>query len=153
MSISIWSFDDGYGDNKLYNGSKVEIIPSHCTTWKPRMKSELSSKELDPLSHLGVEVEGMRDRFLVGQGALEQSSSLTWAGGNNKHKDFYFPVVAKACLGVMSGKLAKVDVDVLVMGLPVKAEESDERHELLQETMIGEHKVLMSYADGKRSKK
>lgn len=38
MTVSVWSFDDGCGDNKLFNGVNDILIPSHCTTWIKPMK-------------------------------------------------------------------------------------------------------------------
>ena len=152
MVVSVWAFDDGYGDNKLFNGVNDILIPSHCTTWIKPMKGEEmgEGRVIDPLSHIGIEIEGIEGKFLVGRGALEQDTSLNWTGGSNKHKDSNFPIIAKACLGVLAGSRPNVVVEPIVMGLPVKEDESEDRHALLKDIIVGTHKMIIHFADGRR---
>jgi len=145
MSICIWCLDDGYGDNKLYNGKTTYLIPSHATHWRPKMRSDIKEVTPDPLSYIGVEIDGVK--YLVGQGALEQDSSLYWSGGENKHVDQIFPILLKTCLAVLSEGIAQPVVEPLVMGLPVKADEQEDRHELLQRLVVGKHELTISLAD------
>jgi plasmid segregation protein ParM len=146
--ISIWSYDDGFGDNKLFNGIQDILVPTHCTHWRERMRSDnvAEGEEIDPLSHIGIEVEGLSQRYLVGEGALKQASNLNWTGGSNKHKDLNFPIIAKTCLSVMAGNRHEVVVEPLVMSLPVKQDESEDRHKLLEEIMLGTHKATLYLA-------
>lgn len=154
MPVCVWSLDDGYGDNKLFNGKGDILVPSHCTYWKDRMKSENDDRgEVDPYSHIGIEVEGLEQKYLVGQGALEQGTNLNWTGGSNKHRDLNFPIIAKTCLALLSGQRDEVVVEPLVMGLPVNQDQSEDRHKLLNELMVGKHKVTLTLANGKKSHK
>lgn len=155
MAISVWSFDDGYGDNKLFNGSYDILIPSNVTQWiKPMRKEDINDGgKIDPLGHLGIEIDGLEGKFLVGGGAVSQETSLNWTGGSNKHKDVNFPILAKACLGSLAGTRNNVVVEPIVMGLPVKEEESESRRELLEELILGSHKMTLHYADGRESRK
>lgn len=152
MAVSVWSFDDGYGDNKLFNGTSDILIPSNCTNWIKQLKNEGlgEGRDVDPLSHIGIEIDGLDGKFLVGEGALLQDTSLNWTGGSNKHKDSNFPIIAKACLGVMAGSRPNVVVEPLVMGLPVNEDESKDRHSLLEELMVGKHNITLHLADGRR---
>lgn len=143
MGICIWCLDDGYGDNKLYNGKQEFLIPSHATSWRQKMKSEIKDNDsTDILAYIGVEVEGVR--YLVGKGALEQDASVHWAGGENKHVDQIFPVLLKTCLAVLADGINNPVVEPLVMGLPVKADEKEDRHELLQKLVVGTHEVSVN---------
>jgi plasmid segregation protein ParM len=146
MGVCIWCLDDGYGDNKLFNGKATYLIPSHATHWRPKMKSDIKEANADPLSYIGVEIDGMK--YLVGQGALEQDTSLYWSGGENKHVDQIFPILLKTCLAVLAEGITNPVVDPLVMGLPVKADEKEDRHELLQRLVVGKHEVTISFVDG-----
>lgn len=155
MAINVWAFDDGYGDNKLYDGENDIIIPALTTNWIKQLRHESAlgdNKKVDPLSHIGIEIDGIMGKFLVGEGAT-QDISLNWVGGSNKHKDLNFPILAKACLGVLSGNSNKVTVEPLVMGLPVDEDESKERHDLLKGLMEGTHKMTLHLADGRELKK
>lgn len=146
MGICIWCLDDGYGDNKLYNGKSSYLIPSHATHWRPKMKSDMKEVNKDALSYIGVDVDGVK--YLVGQGALEQDASIHWSGGENKHVDKIFPILLKTCLAVLAEGITKPVVEPLVMGLPVKADEKEDRHELLQKLVVGNHVLTLSLMDG-----
>lgn len=149
MGISVWSLDDGYGDGKGNNGRNKLVIPSYVTDWRPMQKMELGNGEkLDPYSHIGVEVDGKK--YLVGKGAMEQDPKLTWVGGNNKHLDNNFPIFFKTMLGLLANNLDEVILEPLVMGLPVKADEDEGRHKLLEDIAYNNtHKVKIELADGK----
>jgi len=142
MGICVWCLDDGYGDNKMFNGRQEFLIPSYATPWRQKMKSDIKDDNPAPLSYLGVEVDGVR--YLVGQGALEQDVSIHWAGGENKHIDKIFPVLLKTCLAVLADGISRPVVEPLVMGLPVKADEQEDRHRLLQELVVGVHEVSLN---------
>lgn len=147
--ITVWALDDGYGDNKGYTGNSLRsplLLPSFCTNWRPVQQSELNESTIDLESHIGCEVDGRK--YLVGKGALEQDTRLSWMGGENKHQDKNFPILLKACLGLMAEDQNGIIVDPLMMGLPVKAEENEDRHELLRKLVEGEHNVRITLADG-----
>lgn len=146
-SVSVWAIDDGYGDLKINNGKNLYLLPSHCTWWRPKSNDFNDSKEVDPLSYISVEVEG--ERYLVGEGAIEQDIRSSWTGGDNKHLDHMFPILLKACLGILAEGAKTVVVEPLVMGLPVKADENEERHRLLEKIALTNHKVRITFADGR----
>jgi len=150
MSISIWSLDDGYGDIKGSNGKFRILIPSFSTRWRSPSKKELvegQEHKIDPFDHLGVEING--EMYLVGKGAIEQDARITWSGSENKHTDSNFPILLKTALGVLAYDTKSVVVEPLVMGLPVKADENQERHKLLEQIVCQNHKMKLYYADGK----
>lgn len=151
MGICIWCLDDGYGDNKLFNGKSSFLIPSHATHWRPKMKSDMREASKDILSYIGVDIDGVK--YLVGQGALEQDASIHWSGGENKHIDTIFPILLKSCLAVLAEGIPNPVVEPLVMGLPVKADEKDDRHELLQKLVVGNHSLTISFMDGATSRR
>lgn len=146
--MNVWSYDDGYGDNKLYDGETELLIPSYVTTYRPRMKMEIDAGATPhPDDYIVIEYEDGK-RYLVGQGAVQQDSRGSAILGDNKHLDKRFIHMWRACLG----RLAKKEdnfVDVLVMGLPVDAEEDPERHKLLQELILNQtHSFTLHLADG-----
>lgn len=143
---SIWSLDDGYADNKGHNGEKLIILPSYCTDWRPRLDKDLADSDLnDPYAYLESEIDG--EKYLLGKGAILQDSNIAWNGRENKHLDHYFAPMLKTCLALMA-KSAKTELEPLVMGLPVKADLDEKRHELLKDIVIGNHKVRIRYTDG-----
>ena len=154
--VNVFAFDDGYGDNKLYSGKEPLLISSHVTRYKKKMKneSEESSKETKQqklLNHLGVEIDDIPgEQFLVGEGALREDPSIRWSGGADKHQDGNFPILAKTCLAVMAGQQNNVEVNPLVMGLPVLDDEDPNRHENLERMLKGMHEVTLIEPDGTR---
>jgi plasmid segregation protein ParM len=144
----IWAIDDGYGDNKMTpDGGVTELImPSFATTWRPKKKAELHEGEtLDPLSYIAIEFDGQK--VIVGQGAVEQDTGAYATLGSNKHLNKNFPAILKTCFGLMAKKEREI-VDLLVMGLPVEADEEPDRHELLRKLVVGWHEFTMELADG-----
>lgn len=144
----VWANDDGYGDNKLTDGETDLLIPSYVTTYRPRMRQEIDSlTPPNPDDYIVIEYDDGK-RYLVGQGAVQQDSRGSAILGDNKHLDKRFIHMWRACMG----RLAKKEdtfVDVLVMGLPVDAEEDPERHELLQNLIVGQtHSFTLHLGDG-----
>lgn len=150
MHITTWALDDGYGDLKGHNGSSALLVPSFCTGWRPHQKSDFNSIKIDPYSHITVEVEG--NKRLIGRGALEQDTKLNWTGGENKHLDQNFPTLLNGMLAIMAGELKSVTLAPLVMGLPVKAGDSEDRTALLKRIVAGKRDVLVTLATGKQHK-
>ena len=146
MLTTTWSLDDGYGDVKGCNGSNTLLLPAFVTKYRPLQKSDFGTEKIDPFSHVTVEING--NKYLVGRGALEQDTTLNWTGGENKHLDINFPVLLFGSLALMAGENKSVTLEPLVMGLPVKASESEERNATLKRIAIGKHNVIVSLADG-----
>lgn len=146
MLTTTWSLDDGYGDVKGCNGDNTLLLPAFVTKYRPLQKSDFGTEKIDPFSHVTVELNG--ERFLVGRGALEQDTTLSWTGGENKHLDINFPVLLFGSLALMAGDNKAITLAPLVMGLPVKASESEERHATLKKIALGKHNVVVSLADG-----
>ncbi|MGG1263820.1 hypothetical protein [Brevibacillus laterosporus] len=148
----IWSYDDGYGDNKLTDGVTELLIPSYISTFRARMKQEIDPKNPPhPHDYIVIENEDGK-KYLVGRGAVNQDSKASAILGDNKHMDKRFPCMLKACLGLLA-TTEDTFVDVLVMGLPVNAEEDPERHELLQNMVVGTHSFKLTLADGTELKR
>jgi plasmid segregation protein ParM len=145
MKKIIFALDDGYGDVKCATGHNEFYLPSQYTQWRELPKSELSNNKLHPFDYIGAEIDG--SKYVIGKGASIADSNISWVGGENKHSDIGFPLILKTCLGMMGNK-EKMDIDTLVMGLPVKAEENQTRHELLQKLVVKEHEVRITLADG-----
>lgn len=152
MTVSVYGFDDGYGDLKLYNGAEEILIPSFYTKWVPFKKSEFN-REIDPYEHIKVTYKGQD--FLVGAGAVKQDSEIKWVGQENKHDDEGFPILLNLALALMSqdNDEDEITVDPLVMGLPVKAEEDSKRHQQIEKEVIGEHKIKVELANGFKIRK
>lgn len=146
--MNVWSYDDGYGDNKLYDGVTELLIPSYVTTYRPRMKQEIDALTAQqPDDYIVIEYEDGK-KYLVGKGAIAQDSRGSAILGDNKHLDKRFIHMWRACLGRLATKEDNF-VDVLVMGLPVDAEEDPERHELLQGLILNQtHSFTIHLADG-----
>jgi plasmid segregation protein ParM len=144
----VWSYDDGYGDNKLTDGVAELLIPSYVARFRPRMNQEIDpNKEPHPHDYIVIEDED-GTKCLVGTAAIKQDSRGQANLRDNKHMDKYFPYMFKACLGLLA-KNEDTFVDVLVMGLPVEAEEDPERHALLQEMVVGKtHSFTLTLGDG-----
>lgn len=150
--MNVWSYDDGYGDNKLFDGTVELLIPSYVTTYRSRMNQEIDPKKPPhPHDYIVIEDEDGK-KYLVGKGAVQQDSRASAVLGDNKHIDKRFKYMMKACLGLLA-KQEDTFVDVLVMGLPVKAEEDPDRHELLQEMVVGTHSFTLTLADGSTLKR
>lgn len=146
MYITTWSLDDGYGDVKGCNGDNTLLLPSFATKFRPLQKGDFGTEKIDPYSHVTVELNGTK--HLVGRGALEQDTKLNWTGGENKHLDQSFPILLFGSLAMMAGEQKNITLAPLVMGLPVKASESEERHETLKRIALGKKHVVVTLADG-----
>ncbi|MCY9738195.1 ParM/StbA family protein [Paenibacillus alvei] len=167
----VWSIDDGYGDIKAYNGQPIGkikedeklnsyeyfqrtgllLIPSYVTTYRPKPVVDLEDGEKeDPFSYIAVTYNGRK--YIVGQGAIDQDSRATWVGGNNKHKDYLFPVILATTLGLLASQ-EKSMVDLLSMGLPVEVEEDPKRRELLEKLVLKLHEIEIELADGTKFKR
>lgn len=158
MTEVIWSWDDGYGDNKGTNGAKNYLVPSYVTLWRQPPTAELTpggKTNADPYAYISVTYDGKK--YLVGQGAINQDSNGAWIGGMNKHADRNFPVLLATFLGLMAEdyETERVVVDVLSMGLPIDAYKLPERHELLQKLVIEKpwHVVEIELYNGKKFKR
>ncbi|QNR70462.1 ParM/StbA family protein (plasmid) [Paenibacillus peoriae] len=161
----VLSYDDGYGDNKLYDGVKELLIPTYITEWREEMEQEINPNgdKRHPYDYITIELEdefevklpgGKRQtvrqtvKYLVGKGAIEQDSNGTASLGENKHKDKEFKYLMMACLGLLVENESTF-VDMLSMGLPVKAAEDPSRHELLKKMIVGKPlKFTLTLADG-----
>lgn len=143
--MKIWAVDDGYGDNKLYAGKELMLLPSFYTYWRKPLRSDFDTERQDWLDYLAVEIDGYK--YLVGKAAMENDSGIMWVGGNNKHEDKGFPILLKTCLALLAEDDVET-VDLLVMGLPVRADEDEARHKLLESLVVGTHNVKLILADG-----
>jgi plasmid segregation protein ParM len=146
----VWSYDDGYGDNKLTDGVTELLIPSYVASNRARMKQEIDQRNAPhPHDYIVIEYDDGK-KYLIGKGAIQQDSKASAILGENKHADKRFIHMFRGCLGLLATK-EDTFVDVLIMGLPVDAEEDPERHELLQKLIVGEtHSFYITLADGKR---
>jgi plasmid segregation protein ParM len=142
----VWAYDDGYGDNKLFDGERELLIPSVVSQWRPKMKQEIQvGKIAEPYSYITALVDGKK--YLIGEGAVQQDTTASANLRSDKHNDKLFPIMLKACLGLLATE-EQTFVDVLVMGLPVEAEEMEGRHKILQDMILGLHHVELTLADG-----
>lgn len=161
------AIDDGYGDLKAYNGvvngevndgerlnhweyfkrTGCLLMPSHVILdVGQRGFTGFDIDDKDPLSYVKVKYKGRR--YLVGLGAVKQDDNAKWIGEENKHNHMFFPVLLATTLGLLA-QTEKEMVDLLVMGLPVKAEKDASRHEQLRNLVIGKfHEVEITLADG-----
>lgn len=146
----VWAFDDGYGDSKCFNGSNTFHIPSFYTEYRPKPQQDFENDDFHPFDYISAEIDGIK--YVIGKGASELDANISWLGGENKHVDLGFPILLKSCLGLM-GFSEFHTVDKLVMGLPIKAEEDPQRHELLQKLVVGKHEVILTLANGKEMKR
>jgi len=160
----VWSYDDGYGDNKLTDGEKELLIPTYVTEWREEMVQEISNdKVVHPYDYITIELDdeievklpgGKKQvvtqtvKYLIGKGAIQQDSNGSAVLGENKHKDKEFKYLMMACLGLLADEESTF-VDMLSMGLPVKAAEDPARHELLTKMIVGKPlKFTLTLADG-----
>lgn len=149
MKPTVFTFDDGYGENKLTNGEELFIIPNLQTKYRPRPINDFDSASINPLDFIVAEING--EKFVVGKGAEEIDSNIEWVGGNNKHLDLGFPIILKTCLGMLA-KADNVTVDKLVMGLPVKEFRKEERVSQLKHLVMNKtHSVKLEFADGTKT--
>lgn len=147
MAIVVWGLDDGFGDLKAFNGRDNLLIPSYVTRWIGQEKVVLGDMGTpDPYSHITIEYDGKK--YLIGEGAVRQDPKIRLVGGQNKHKDLLFPALLKTCMAMMSEDHDKVTVDPLVLGLPVKDDQEESRHETLTRIAKGKHNVKLTLGDG-----
>lgn len=145
MKQTIFAYDDGYGENKLCNGTDTFIIPTQYTSYKPRPKNDFSENEVHPHDFISIEIDG--EKYVVGKGAEEIDSSLKLVSGNNKHIDIGFPIILKACLSLMAQE-TNTKIDKLVMGLPVRAYKEQMRHNSLKNIVQQTHNVKVQLGNG-----
>jgi plasmid segregation protein ParM len=138
---NIIAIDDGYGDTKFTNGHKPYHIPSFVTEYVKKLESEIEEDNSKTFDNLVIEVDGMK--YYVGKSAIEQNSEIEWEGSDNKHLNPYFPILLKSILSLMA-KSEQTEIETLVWGLPVLADEDKERHELLRKIIIKTHNVKIS---------
>lgn len=138
---TIIAIDDGYGDSKFTIGHKAYHIPSFVTPYIKKLEQEIGVIDTKTFDNLVIEVNGMK--YYVGKSAIEQNSEIEWEGSDNKHKNPYFPILLNCVLSLMT-KTDKTVVDTLVWGLPVLADEQQERHELLRELILKTHSCKIS---------
>lgn len=148
MHVTTWALDDGYGDVKGCNGLNTLLVPAFVTKHRPLQVGDFGTDKVDPYSHITVEIDGIK--HLIGRGALEQGTTLSWTGGENKHIDINFPTLLFGSLAMMAGEHKNITLAPLVMGLPVKASESEERHNLLKKLVLGKRNVAVELAEGTR---
>jgi plasmid segregation protein ParM len=157
---NVWSYDDGYGDNKGSSQEKLICIPNAIaplrfnSTYDEILEGgELLDKHdfSDELhKYIKSTVDG-KD-YTLGEYAIIQNKNLHWGGMENKHNDLFFPAMFKTFLGLMAEKQLET-VDTLVMGLPCGSV-TDERVEKLTELALnGEHKSEITLADFKTVQK
>lgn len=148
MGSVVKSFDDGYGDNKGFDGENEIIIPSFVTKWKAIPEEELGrGRYSDPLSHITVEYDGKK--VLIGEAAQRLDKVGGWIGEENKHKSRQFISMAKGQLALLCRyDLEKeVSIDYLVMGLPIDQDTPD-RKKGLASIVKGRHEVKVTLANG-----
>jgi plasmid segregation protein ParM len=149
MKPTVFAFDDGYGENKITNGSQSFVIPNLQTKYRPRPINDFTNSEPNPLDFITAEINN--EKYVIGKGAEEIDSSIEWIGGNNKHLDIGFPIILKSCLGMLA-KEEKVIVDKLVMGLPVKEFRKKDRINQLEQLILNQdHFVKLEYANGSKA--
>lgn len=149
MNETVWAIDDGFGDDKNFDGETTMLVPNYI---KPigRTYSDEDALEINPDERIIAEVhniaKGTTEKFIVGLGALEREKGSDWNGSLEfKHMDVDFKPFLSTNLCLMAeGYPDEVDVDMLVMGLPVDEHEKDERKKYLRDLVIGEHKVTIT---------
>lgn len=154
MSISvipdiIWSLDDGFGDYKGFDGTDVTLIPNFI---KPlsRIRVKDENEEINPDERIISEVFDNRrnnsELYIVGIGALEKEKGGDWNGSVKfKHLASDFKAFLSTVLCMMAEPYNDVvDVDMLVMGLPVEEHEEEERRETLVKLAKGQHTATIT---------
>lgn len=138
---NIFAIDDGYGDTKFTSGYKAYHIPSFVTEYIKKFESEIEEQTSKTFDNIAVEIDNMK--YYVGKSAIEQNSEIEWEGSENKHLNPYFPILLKTILSLMT-KSDKTEIETLVWGLPVLADEDQERHNLLYDHIVKTHYVKIS---------
>ncbi len=140
--MKIYAFDDGYGDGKCATDTDIFLLPSFCSTFRPKPVDEFHQiNQKEQYSYLAAEVNGQK--YIVGQCASDLDENISWNGGINKHQDWQFPILLKTSLGLMA-KTHRETVDMLVMGLPNKNYTKD-RISLLEELICNKpHHIKLS---------
>lgn len=147
LAEKIWADDDGFGDGKMFNGEDTWLVPNYI---KPlgRTYSDDDLSEVAPDERIIAEVhnqDGTTNRYLIGLGALNREKGVFWNGSLEfKHLDFDFGAYLSTTLCMMAeSEPDEVDVDMLVMGLPVKEHEKQDRKQHLKDMALGRHKVTI----------
>ena len=82
-------------------------------------------------------------KYYVGKSAIEQNSEIEWKEAKTSTLNPYFPILLKTILSLMT-KSDKTEIETLVWGLPVLADEDQERHNLLYDHIVKTHYVKIS---------
>lgn len=149
MNELVWADDDGFGDGKQFDGEYTSLLPNFI---KPigRTYSDNDDDDINPDERIIAEVhnveKGTSEKFIVGLGALNKEKGTDWNGAVEfKHLDADFKPFLSTSLCLMAeNHPEEVDLDMLVMGLPVNEHEKMERKKYLKDLAIGEHKVTIT---------
>ncbi|WP_226035631.1 ParM/StbA family protein [Aquibacillus saliphilus] len=143
VKLNVKVMDDGYGDTKYVgNDDAPHHISSHVTSFKPNPSNEFSlNNNKDKTIYIASEVNG--EKYTIGDYAAKLDPQIKWIGGENKHADDRFPILAKTILGMMNTESFEV-IDMLAMNLPIRYD-TQERRELLTNIIKGDHDLRISY--------
>jgi len=149
MNFNVKAIDDGYGDTKCSSTNSPFLIPSFVSGFRPKPSDEFESDDSERHDYISSIVNN--EKYIVGKAAYKLDQNIQWVGGENKHNDSRFPVLFKTCLGLMSNQPYE-QIDTLVMGLPVKAE-NENRIEQLTQIAKQRHVVDLSFDGESYSKR
>lgn len=153
----VYSFDDGYEDNKLCpNESKIIRIPNALsgymekneTTFLSNKKNYDIDKYYDPsYDYILSDIGGQK--FTIGKYVQDYDLDFNWFGGDNKHADPKFHYMFSSLLGLMSSSNF-TEVDMLVMGLPCSSMNKDRIDRLKRIATQYPHRSNILLANGMR---
>jgi plasmid segregation protein ParM len=145
----VWAVDDGFGDDKNFDGEETMIVPNYI---KPisRTYSDDDVMDLKPEERIIAEIhnveKGTKEKYIIGLGALNREKGADWNGSLEfKHMDFDFKAFLSTNLCLMAEPYTdEVEVDMLVMGLPVDEHEKEARKLHLKQLAMGVHRVTIT---------
>ncbi|ALA07136.1 putative ParM [Brevibacillus phage SecTim467] len=162
----VWAMDDGFGDDKGFDGEETLLVPNYI---KPvgRIYTDDETSDISPDERIIAEVhekikqprikfedaEGefpadqyRTEKYIVGIGALEKEKGSDWNGSLEfKHMDVDFKPYLSTCLCLMAERYPEeIEVDLLVMGLPVDEHEKGDRKTFLKSLAVGTHHVTIT---------
>jgi hypothetical protein len=152
MSVKVYGWDDGYADQKGFDGRDTYLMPSFATRKGVELPEGFGDAgEPEQFDHVVVEYEntyGKLMRVLVGKGALQQDLNGNINKDNNKHDDPLFPATIKALLGSMTPDSESVKMGTVSFGLPVETFKDESRKEQIKKAVAKRHLFKISFADG-----
>jgi len=145
---NVLGIDDGFGDFKGKKGDLEIFLPNFVHKFVPKPDNGIDGDYSEPHSHITVEY-GDDIRKLVGYGAQNLNPKAKWQGVENKHNfaNDFDPLFKTMLTLLTENGPDQDDIDVLVMGLPVK-QYVPERIALLKKLTEKPHEMKVTLADG-----